>query len=262
MFLSEPGKTDYDINFTLFGFPIRTHPAFFILPVLLGRNLLASFPEINTGVGWLLCIAVFWVSILIHELGHAVAYNYFKLPCRIVLYWMGGLAIADSGLWGRQGGKQSLTPNQQIVVSLAGPIFGFLLAIALTALVFVLGGSVSFFRWGIIPIPYLPDMSGTILEGKSIFLMIIWSGIVLNIFLNMLNLVPIFPLDGGQATRQFMIKMDSYNGLRNSIILSIAAAILIAVIGFKNGDQFLGFFFAFMAWSNFQMLQQSSGPRW
>ncbi len=261
MLLSEPGRTDYDINFTVFGFPIRTHPAFFIMPILLGRGLI--LPDINTGVGWLLLIAIFWVSILIHELGHAFAYKYFGLPCRIVLYWMGGLAIADSGagVWGRQGGRNSLDSNQRIVVSLAGPVFGFLLAAVLWALVYAVGGQVLVNRAGMIPIP-VPILEGTIFAGKSAILMVIWGGIILNIFLNVLNLFPIFPLDGGQALQQLMVQMDSSNGLRNSIYVSIATAILVAVFSFQSGDRFLGFFFGFMAFSNYQMLQQLGGPRW
>ena len=99
MFLSEPGRTSYDLEFSCFGFPVRVHPAFFIMPLLLGRGLIT--PEVNTGVGLVLVTAIFFVSILVHELGHALAFRYYGLPSRIVLYWMGGLAIPDSGnVWG------------------------------------------------------------------------------------------------------------------------------------------------------------------
>ena len=91
MLLSEPGRTDYDINFEMFGIPVRVHPAFFILPVLLGRGMIDS--EMNVGVGMLLVAALFFVSILIHELGHVFAYRYFGQAGRIVLYWMGGIAM-------------------------------------------------------------------------------------------------------------------------------------------------------------------------
>ena len=73
MLLSEPGRTDYDINFEMFGIPVRVHPAFFILPVLLGRGMIDS--KMNVGVGMLLVAALFFVSILIHELGHVFAYR-------------------------------------------------------------------------------------------------------------------------------------------------------------------------------------------
>ncbi len=259
MLLSEPGKTDYDLNFNLFGFNVRTHPSFFIMPILIGRNLID--PGVNTGVGWLLLIAIFYVSILVHELGHAFAFRKFGIHSRIVLYWMGGLAIPDSGnAWSSQSSR-GLTPNQQITVSLAGPIFGFLLAGLLIGIVYSIGGFiVNVGEW--IPVP-LPNLLDTSIGGNASLRMIFTVGILINVFLNILNLVPIFPLDGGQATRQVMLQIDSHSGLRNSIILSMATAILIAVFSLQTGDQFLAFFFGFMAYSNYQSLQQyGSGPRW
>ena len=85
---------------------------------------------------------------------------------------------------------------------------------------------------------------------------------MLNLFLNILNLAPIYPLDGGQIARQVMVKLDAYNGVRNSIVLSLGSAILIALVSLSAGDRFLAFFFGFMAWTNYQMLQQYNGPRW
>lgn len=259
MFLSEPNRTDYDLSFSLFGFPVRVHPAFFIMPIMLGRGLVSD--SVNTGVGLVVVIAIFFVSILVHELGHAVAFRYYGLPSRIVLYWMGGLAIPDSGNpWGRQT-KGALTPNQQIVISFAGPAFGFLLAGLLVVVTYLLGGHVVINDLNILPFPQ-PVLAGTILEGSSIASMVFFSGVVLNIFLNLLNLVPIFPLDGGQIARQMMVQMDSFNGVKHSIILSIACAILIAVFFFTRQESLMAFFFGFMAWSNYQSLQQQSGPRW
>ena len=258
MFLSEPGQTAYDINFSFLGFPVRVHPAFFILPLLLGRNLVR---DMNMGVGLILVAALFFVSILIHEIGHAVAFRYYGIPSRIVLYWMGGLAIPGSsgGSWGNQQRAFSLNSNQQIVVSLAGPIFGFLLAAALVGVVYLAGGHIELIKPGAIPLPRL-HLAETVFAGNAPAAMVLWGGIVLNIFLNLLNLIPIYPLDGGQVARQMMIQMDPNDGPRNSIYLSIGVAVLLALFCFSIGDRFLGFFMGFMAWSNYQTLQRFSRP--
>ena len=259
MFLSDPGRTGYDLEFSIFGFPVRVHPAFFILPVLLGSNLIGG--NVNMGVGMLLVIAIFFVSILVHELGHAVAFRYYRIPCRIVLYWMGGLAIPDSGnVWGKQQ-TGSLNPNQQIVVSLAGPVFGFLLAGVLVIVTYAIGGSVILNNLNAIPLPQ-PQLEGSLLATSDTASMVLFAGIALNIFLNVLNLVPIYPLDGGQIARQIMTQLDQFNGIRNSILLSVGCAALIAVFSLLNGSQFMAIFFGFMAWSNYQSLQQFSGGRW
>ena len=259
MIFGEPGRTDFDINFWLFGFHVRVHPAFFILPILLGRGLIPS--DVNTGVGWLILIFVFFVSILVHELGHALAFRYYGIHSRIVLHWMGGVAIPESSgnVWAPRAAR-SLTPNQQIVVSLAGPIAGLLLAIAMMGMVLAVGGKV-IIAPGMLPIP-IPILEGTILGQSAVVEMIFFSGIILNVVLNVFNLIPIYPLDGGHIARNIMIQFDPREGLRNSIILSMVVAILVAVVAFRYGDKFLGFFFGYMAWLNYQMLQPYRGPRW
>jgi stage IV sporulation protein FB len=258
MLLSEPGRTDYDLNFNLFGFHVRTHPAFFILPILLGRGLISN--GVNTGVGWLILCAVFFVSVLVHELGHAVAFRYYGIQARIVLYWMGGLAIPDGGgkVWGRQR-TQSLNPNQQIVVSFAGPVFGLLLAGLLCLIVYLVQGKIGI-AWllGVIPLPLpFPDFGGV----ASVY-MLFNAGIILNIVLNLFNLVPIYPLDGGQIAYQALTQMDPADGVRKALILSIVVCALMILVSIKMNALFMAFFFGYMAWSNYQMLQGYGGRGW
>ena len=261
MFLSEPGQTSYDINFSFLGFPVRVHPAFFVMPLLLGQGLVG---DLNMGVGLLLISLLFFISILIHELGHAMAYRYYGMPARIVLYWMGGLAISDGGRWGSTSwsNKQrtgSLNSNQRIVVSLAGPIFGFLLAAVLVGIVYLVGGNIVINRLNLIPLPQ-PQLSETFLAGSEPAFVFLWAGIVLNIVLNLFNLVPIYPLDGGQVARQLMIQMDPQDGARNSIYLSIGVSVMLALYCFSIQQQYMAFFMGFMAWSNYQTLQRFSRP--
>lgn len=260
MILSEPGRTDYDLKFSIFGFDVRVHPLFFVIPALLGYNAIPD--SMNTGIGLLIVTAVFFVSILVHELGHTVAFRYYGIPSRIVLYWMGGLAIPDSGGTWSSGSRRSLNPNQQIVVSAAGPVFGLLIAVALIGIVFAFGGSVSLIAGDVLPRPQL-RLAGTILAGSESIGLVIWFGIILNVFLNLVNLLPVYPLDGGQIARQIMVQMDRYNGVRNSIYLSIGVSAMLAVFFFVVLEaRFGGFFFGYMAWSSYQMLQQYQTPRW
>ena len=257
MFLSEPNRTNYDLNFSVFGIPVRVHPAFLVLPVVLGASLLRD-PEYNAGLILIGLIAIFFVSVLVHELGHSLAFRYYGLPSRIVLYWMGGLAIPESASSFGAPRRSGLTPNQQIVVSLAGPGMGFLLAALLVGLVYAIGGQILYEQDGVFPILFA-DLSQSAL-GSSPYLrlisLMVYVGLFANIFINVLNLVPVFPLDGGQVLRQIFLQTDTVNGLRHSIIVSIVVAIAIAVYSFMTSDQFIAFFFGFMAWSNYMTLQQ------
>ena len=228
------------------------------MPLLLGAGFLRN-PDFVPGVALLVLALVFFISILVHELGHAFAFRYYGIHSRIVLYWMGGLAIPDAGgPWSRP--TSNLNPHQQIVVSLAGPIFGFLLAGLLIGLVFAFKGTVFFAFNGLIPdfIPILPE--GFVPEAiEAPFDLFLRVGIFANVFFNVLNLAPVYPLDGGQVARQLFVINDAWNGVRYSVMLSILAGGLIAFFSLMGGDQFIGFFFGFMAWSNYMTLQQMGG---
>ena len=260
MFLNEPARTDYDFSFSILGFDVRVSPWFFVLPVLFAKNMTPA--DVNMGVGILLTIVIFFISILVHELGHALAFRRFGMPSYIVLYWMGGLAIPGAGgLWGGRPSR-SLRSNEQIIVSVAGPVAGFLLAAVLVAFVYLIGGKVGFFRmFDLIPVPY-PILKDTALAGVAPARMIISSGIILNIFLNLLNLMPVYPLDGGQIAREYFMQSDPRNGFRNSVILSVGVSVLIAVFAFTNKETFMAIFFGFMAWNNYQLLNSFNRPGW
>ena len=258
MLLNEPTKTPYDFTFNLFGFPIRVHPGFFLLPIVFGAGSAGQVE--NPGILVLIFIMVFFISILIHELGHSFALKIFGVPSRIVLYWFGGLAIHDTG-WGAQ---SRLSNNQQIIVSLAGPGAGFALAAVFVGVVIALGGDLVF-RWnGIFPM-LMGDLSETPVSGNLSLIMFLNIGLFCNIVWNVLNLAPVLPLDGGQVCREVCLKADYQNGLKTALIVSTVAAALIAFAGFANRDSFIGIFFAVMGISSYMTLQQMSfrgGGRW
>ncbi|MBX9581317.1 MAG: hypothetical protein K2X87_13490, partial [Gemmataceae bacterium] len=110
--LVEPDRTPYDLNFRLFGFPVRVHPLFWVVTVLFGSSALRDFgPEYL-----LVWVVVVFVSILVHELGHAFAFRAFGTDAAVVLYGFGGLAVPWGGVAGRW---------RRVAVSLAGPAAGF-----------------------------------------------------------------------------------------------------------------------------------------
>ena len=77
--------TPYDLNFSLLGVPIRVHPLFWLAALVLGLNLNPHQLPI-----W---IAVVFVSIVVHEMGHALMIRSFGWQPSIVLYTFGGLAM-------------------------------------------------------------------------------------------------------------------------------------------------------------------------
>jgi len=260
VFLSEPGPTGYDINFSLFGFPVRVHPLFFLAPLLFGRGLIGDG---NIGVSLLVVTFVFFVSILFHELGHTWAFRYFGIDSRIVLHWMGGLAVPERNSW-QNGGRSAsrMTHGRQMVVSIAGPLANVVLAIAVLGIGVAIGGELQpGILLGFIPVFWL-DFANTAFNGNEYFDLLFYATIILNLLWAIFNLVPVYPLDGGQLARAFMQKIDPTDGLKNSLYLSIGAAALLAVFAVSKSSTIMAIFFGFMAYSSWQSLQQFSGRRW
>lgn len=241
--LGEPQRTEYDWNFQLFDIPCRVHPFFWLLTALLGMN-------VGSSQAFLIWILVVFVSILIHEMGHAFAIRYFGWSPRIVLYSFGGLAIYDPSFAPWQSGQRPRkTTWTQIIISLAGPGAQFLLA-GLVVLALYLGKfETNFFLFGNV----LTLGSGTQLDGPARILTQLL--LYVNIYWAVLNLMPIYPLDGGQVARALFTEY-SRDGIRQSLQLSMATAIVIAVFSLQS-DFYLAFMFGYLAYMSYQQL---SGP--
>lgn len=255
MLFREPSRTQFDLNFSLLGFPVRVHPLFWLIGVLLGANLAREGGHGALLIAW---IAALFVSILIHELGHALAMRYYGQDARIVLYWLGGLAIPESG-YGSSFSRDTSNPWHRIVISAAGPVAGFLFALLVMGGVLVSGGHVNFYAdfpifWSI----QLPSsLTG---EGARTLFFLANSLLWINIFWGLVNLLPIYPLDGGQISRELCILNDAYTGVMRSIWISLIAALLMVVLAiYPLRDLFIGILFGSLAYSSYMMLQQFHG---
>jgi stage IV sporulation protein FB len=244
--LAEPDRTQYDLNFPLFGFRVRVHPFFWLGTVLLGLNALRD--ENHGPILLLIWIAVVFVSILVHELGHALAYRMYGSHARIVLWGFGGLAIGSPNPAGRA---------RRIFVTLAGPLAGFLLA----ALVY---GS--------------DRLTGWSTAGGVPVLNLYFQLMFVNIAWGVLNLFPVFPLDGGQITRELCEGKWRGRGLRVSLQISFAVAVAAAVYSlacaldekfgshlakvipwWAFGNVFTAILFAILAVQSYLLLKQLGG---
>lgn len=249
MFLTEPTHTPYDLHFRLFGVPVRVHPLFWLVSVILGFD-----PQDPKQV--LLWVGAVFISILVHEMGHAIAIRWYGWSPSVVLYSLGGLAIHNPYTSAYSGSSQ-MRRNKwtQIVISLAGPVAGFLLAGAMIAL--LTATNVASFRifWVeganlpiLLPLPKMDPEKYIYLYSFIHYMLFI------NIWWGIVNLLPIWPLDGGHVSRELFQMFDRREALRNSLILSLVCAGGMVIWGFKSGDSFIAIMFVFMAISNYQDL--------
>ena len=121
--LTIPPPTRYDLRFSIAEIPVRVHPLFWVIAILLGSRS-------STLIDILIWIVAIFVSILIHELGHALAMRQFGQRSQIILHATGGLTVPEPVAWGTGLANVALTPNQEIFITLAGPGAGFLFASA------------------------------------------------------------------------------------------------------------------------------------
>lgn len=241
--------TRFDLRFSIAGIPVRVHPLFWLIALLLGSTSRSIW-------GILIWLVVIFISILVHELGHAFAFRRFGQPSSIILHFSGGLTVPESVPWGGGYANVSLTPNQHIFISLAGPGAGFLLAVLALAVGAAIGGTiVPATILGIIPIPMILFSDGNNLLNQF-FVSFLW----VNIFWGLINLLPVIPLDGGNVCRYFLIQRDPLNGLRTSLWISVVTGALAAVGGFLLLDSiYMAFLFGMLAFQSFQLLQGIAG---
>lgn len=247
MFLFQPPPpTRYDLRFNLAGFPVRVHPLFWLIAVLLGYSA-GNILQI------LIWVLVVFVSILVHELGHALAFRRYGLSSQIILHFAGGLTVPESALWGSRWANVALGPNQNIFISLAGPGAGFIFAALVSGIVFLLGGSiVTAPLFGFLPVPRLAILpfGGTLVS--AFLTVLLW----VNIFWGFINLLPVYPLDGGHVARNVLIQVDPADGVRKSMWVSVVTGALIALFAFFFlRSLYMAFLFGFLAFQSYQSLQ-------
>jgi stage IV sporulation protein FB len=241
-----PPPTRYDLRFNLMGIPVRVHPLFWLVAILLGSSS-------NNIVQILIWIFAVFVSILIHELGHALAFRRYGQPSSIILHFSGGLTVPESISWGGASANVGFSPNQNIFISLAGPFAGFLLAGLIAVGVVLSGGSIlTTYLLRVIPLP----VNAVLPIGGSILSSLVTTLLWINIFWGLINLMPVYPLDGGNVSRYLLLKTDPLDGVRKSLWLSVFAGGLVALAGFFFlGSVYMAILFGFLAFQSYQSLQ-------
>jgi Zn-dependent protease len=201
------------LKFSLLGVPVRVHWWFWLTTVLLGGGATAHGPEAWTGVGvW---TGVVFVSILVHEFGHALTGRYFGASPVIGLIGFGGVTFLPG---------VRLTRPQSILVSAAGPGTQLLLAFA------ILGAAL------------LTSNRPALLNQAMI------DGLYVNFFWALLNLLPIQPLDGGQILAQTLGPRRS--GITSAIGFIVAVAVCVWALSVRQ--IFLAMMLAMLAYHNFR----------
>lgn len=246
MFLTQAlPPTRFDLRFSVAGIPVRVHPLFWLVALLLG-----SSGQLITIPIWMFVV---FISILVHELGHAFAFRRYGIRSHIILHFSGGLTVPEATPWGTGWANVSPSPKQEIFISLAGPFAGFLFAVFIMLISVLSGGTLLTDRlFGFLPLPLTAifPFGGALL---NVFVsMLLW----VNVFWGLFNLVPVQPLDGGQVTRNILIQYDPRDGFRKSLWVSVVAGGFLALVGLLvMRSPYVALLFGILAFQSYQALQ-------
>ncbi|RUL84328.1 site-2 protease family protein [Tautonia sociabilis] len=237
--LGQPDTTPYDLRFSLLGVPIRVHPAFWLVGVILG------FDQTDPG-RTLVWVAVLFVSILWHEMGHALASKGLGLRPSVLLYWMGGLCFSD---------RNRLPLPGRSAVILGGPAAGLVLGLVTAAVGFAGAGMTLTDDLALFGLGSGDSIAASWKIENEYLFSFYRSMLFFNFGWTLVNLLPIWFLDGGQFLAERLCRRRRFEGMRQTHIVGMITAGLVALWAASEQDMFLAIFFGLFAFNNFQQLQ-------
>jgi Zn-dependent protease len=207
---------NWEIQFKIFNIPVRIHLYFLIIVVFLSTTRIAQ-PALL--VSW---VAVVTVSVILHELGHALAARAFGREPSIELIGIGGVTYTP---------KAGSTLAESLITSLAGPLVGIIIGLS--------------FLW-----------LGNLLKPVSPVAAVIIGDIVwVNLYWSLANLLPVLPLDGGNIALALLARLFKKRGHLIAALVSFTVSAALAVYTVWNRYWFAALLLGFLALYNLRQLR-------
>lgn len=228
--------------FTVSGIRIGANPSWFLFLFLMIIWLSDYFGDIlvtsSTSVAYVTAVAaaiLFFASLLLHELGHALMARRLGIGTSGIDLWLfGGVAKLT---------RDSQTPGEEFKVAIAGP------AVTAVIVLVCLGiGAVASNETGVLDAATLTRSSTT-----PWVALLGWLALT-NLVLLVFNMLPAFPLDGGRVTRAIAWKVsgDRSRGTRFSGYLGQVFGWLMVAFGLfiilRTGAIVSGIWSAVLGW--------------
>jgi Zn-dependent protease/predicted transcriptional regulator len=182
--------------FRVRGIDVKVHWSF-LLALVYGAFIYqgaAASPLVGALYGVLVILLLF-ICVTLHEFGHALVAQYFKIKVNnITLLPIGGVANLE---------RMPDKPMQELLITVAGPLVNFVLALILLPLTLFLM-TLEFGTLPTNPIAFMRDMQQPGLTNLVAYLF------MANLALGIFNLLPAFPMDGGRILRALLAMTMSY----------------------------------------------------
>jgi Zn-dependent protease len=176
--------------FTLRGIPVYASPFYFLLLLVFARG------DLLRGIIWGVCITL---SLLTHELGHAFVARHLRHDPSIMLHGFGGLTSRS---------RTGRDVEEAAIIAM-GPAAGLAL------------GLVVYGVWLLLLTTGVASPAAATVVNALLYPCITW---------NLLNLIPLWPLDGGQLFRLALLRW--FSARQATRATHIVALLLLALAGF------------------------------
>ncbi len=205
-------------SITLFGVPVRFHFTFWL--IVIWMIVLASGGK-HSVAGAALFILGLFLSILLHEAGHALTARRFGIgTVEIVMLPIGGLARLE----------RPPRASEEFWVAFAGPLVNLAIGLLLLGVSFWSGGGISISHWREAADANIPSRLA-----------------VANLVLALFNLLPAFPMDGGRVLRSLLAEKRTYeDATRLTARIGTGIAALMALLGLLQANFLLLFIALFI----------------
>ncbi len=220
----------------LFGINVRVHVLFVIWAV---------FELLSSPGDWRMhgmFLGLLFGIVLLHEFGHCFGARAVGGDARDILMWpLGGLAYAHA----------PMRPWPQFVTVAAGPLVNVVLCLVSAAILIVHEQTADLFSWN--------PLIGVRYWFEEPWLNVVATFYRVNLFLLAFNLLPIYPLDGGQI---FHAILWPFVGLQRATLIAcyvgLAGCLALGLWGLRPDNRmllFIAFFGGFTCWQRLRMAQ-------
>lgn len=196
--------------------PIKVQPLFWLIAFFIGWVSATGLMNI------LLAVLVIFISVIIHEMGHALTATLFGQRARIELAAFGGFTY-------REGRRLKLW--EEFLVVLNGPLSGFLIFLI---------------SWFVL----------TFADFKNPALLFTFKfATIVNLFWTIVNLVPVLPLDGGHLLSIVLEAIFGFRGVKMAVVVGLVIAIAVSIFFFAIGAFLIGALFLLLTFESFRSLR-------
>ena len=209
------------LHFNIFGISVNIEMSFLIFLVLI-------FAFVGNLVSALVFGIIIFISLFLHELGHALVLKHLNIPCSVHLIFMGGETRHLQGI--------PMSRSWEIILNGAGISANILLA--MISFIFI---------------------KSNVLPNFNFFFEALFQ---INIFLSILNVIPVLPMDGGKLMNNLLACfLPEVQSIKITLMITIVLSVAICILSL----QYTSFIFiplifgsfAFQAWQQLNYLKSS-----